>query len=178
MFSPLPCLATFRRSSTPRNPDSRASAGVMSGNPIGSIESTSISPSSMRYRRPALTRGLIQMRTELVISPRRTPSRSRLANTMLRIYFKARWPSDPNFPITPFFGHGRITSDKPTCQYQPATRLSPLRIWKPGSPATTASRHAAAIVSAGLIRSFFGRIGARIRRNRSAICSIRRGSSR
>jgi hypothetical protein len=61
----------------------------MSGNPIGSIESTSISPSSMRYRRPTLTRALIQMRTELVISPRRTPSRSRLANIMLKIYSKA-----------------------------------------------------------------------------------------
>jgi len=42
MFSPLPCFATLKhRSRTPRNPDSRASSGVMSGNPIVSIESTS-----------------------------------------------------------------------------------------------------------------------------------------
>ena len=58
----------------------------MSGNPIGSIESTSISPSSIRYRAPTLTRGLIHIRTLQVISPRRIPSRSRLVNVMKRVY--------------------------------------------------------------------------------------------
>src|SRR3974390_3885412 len=52
MFSPRPWFATLSRSRIPRNPDSRPSSGVISGNPIGSIESISISPSSMRYRRP------------------------------------------------------------------------------------------------------------------------------
>src|ERR1700682_5044619 len=67
---------------TPRKPDSRASSGVISGKPIGVIESTSIAPSSMRYRAPTLTWGRAQIRTLQVISPRRTPSRSRLVNTM------------------------------------------------------------------------------------------------
>jgi hypothetical protein len=35
------------------------------------------------------------MRTEQVISPRRTPSRSRFANTMLRIYAKKQGSFDP-----------------------------------------------------------------------------------
>src|ERR1700743_2352608 len=47
--------------------------------------------------------------------------------------------------------HPRIASHKLTSQYQPAARLSALRIWNPGSLAMTALRHAAAIVSAGLI---------------------------
>src|ERR1035441_10679471 len=46
MFSPLPCFATLSRSTTPRKPDSRANSPVISGRPIGLIESTSISPSS------------------------------------------------------------------------------------------------------------------------------------
>src|ERR1035441_8878738 len=46
MFSLLPCFATFSRSTTPRKPDSRANSPVISGRPIGLIESTSISPSS------------------------------------------------------------------------------------------------------------------------------------
>ncbi len=50
------------------------------------IESISISPSSMRYREPTLTCGLFQIRTLQVISPRRTPSRRRLVNTMERVY--------------------------------------------------------------------------------------------
>src|SRR5205085_6308695 len=41
----------------PMKPDSRANCGVMARKPIGSIESTSISPSSMRYRAPTLTWG-------------------------------------------------------------------------------------------------------------------------
>lgn len=45
----------------PRKPDSRASAGVMSGKPTGSIESTSISPSSIAYREPTLTWGRVQI---------------------------------------------------------------------------------------------------------------------
>jgi hypothetical protein len=39
---------TFSKSTTPKKPDSRASSGVISGRPIGLIESTSIAPSSMR----------------------------------------------------------------------------------------------------------------------------------
>lgn len=70
----------------PRNPDSRANCGVISGKPIGVIASTSISPSSILYRPPTFTWGRIQMRTLQVISPRWTPSRSRLANTMQRVY--------------------------------------------------------------------------------------------
>src|SRR5580700_2275549 len=86
MFSPLPCFATFSRSNTPRNPDARASSGVISGNPIVSIESTSISPSSRRYRLPTVTRGVIQIRTLHESPPRRTPSRSRFVNVMARVY--------------------------------------------------------------------------------------------
>src|SRR5260370_2703648 len=86
MFLPLPCFATLSRSTTPRKPDSRANAGVISGKPIGLIESTSIAPSSMRYRVPTLTWGRVHIRTLQVISPRRTPSRSRFANTMKRSY--------------------------------------------------------------------------------------------
>src|SRR6267142_3319676 len=70
----------------PRKPDSRANSGVISGKPIGVIESTSISPSSIRYRAPTLTWGRVQFRTLQVISPRRTPSRSRLVNVMMRVY--------------------------------------------------------------------------------------------
>src|SRR5262249_2702330 len=54
----------------------------MSGRPIGSMESTSISPSSIRYRPPTFTCGRVQMRTLQVISPRRTPSRKRLVNVI------------------------------------------------------------------------------------------------
>jgi hypothetical protein len=71
---------------TPRKPDSRANSGVISGNPMGLIESTSISPPSIRYRAPILTWGRVHIRTLQVISPRRTPSRSRLVNTMKRVY--------------------------------------------------------------------------------------------
>src|SRR5437764_131620 len=66
------------KSLTPRKPDSRANSGVISGNPIGLIESTSIVPSPMRYRARTLTRGRVHILTQQVISPRRTPSRSRL----------------------------------------------------------------------------------------------------
>jgi hypothetical protein len=45
-----PRFATLSRSTRPTKPDSRANYGVMSGKPIGSMESTSISPSSIRYR--------------------------------------------------------------------------------------------------------------------------------
>src|SRR5579862_2065148 len=55
----------------------------MSGRPIGSIESTTIAPFSIGYFPPTRTRGRIQMRTLQVISPRRTPSRSRLVNVMI-----------------------------------------------------------------------------------------------
>ena len=41
MLVPLPCFAILSRSSTPRKPDSRASSGVMSGNPIGVTDSIS-----------------------------------------------------------------------------------------------------------------------------------------
>src|ERR1039458_1433354 len=82
MFSPLPCFATLSRSTTPRKPDSRANCPVISGRPIGLIESTSISPSSIRYRLPTLTWGRVHILTLQVISPRRTPSRRRLAKTM------------------------------------------------------------------------------------------------
>ncbi len=82
MFWPRPCLATLSRSRTPRKPDSRANSGVISGKPIVSIESTSISPSSIRYRAPTFTCGRVHIRTLHVISPRRTPSRRRLVNIM------------------------------------------------------------------------------------------------
>jgi hypothetical protein len=82
MFLPRPWLATLRRSTTPRKPDSRANTGVVSGRPMGSMESTSISPSSIRYRPPTLTCGRVQMRTLQVMSPRRTPSRKRLVNVI------------------------------------------------------------------------------------------------
>ena len=82
----LPVLRDLQHSRTPRNPDSSASSGVISGNPICSIESTSISPSSIRYRPPSLTRGLIQILTLHVMSPRRTPSRRRFANSMRKFY--------------------------------------------------------------------------------------------
>jgi hypothetical protein len=77
---------------------------------MGSIESTSISPSSMRYRPPTLTCGRVQIRTLQVISPRRTPSRSRLVNVMMTVYPGAKAiigvddgpaflrPSGPNRP--------------------------------------------------------------------------------
>jgi hypothetical protein len=39
-----------------------------------------------RYRAPTRTRGLIHIRALQVISPRRIPSRSRLVNTMKRVY--------------------------------------------------------------------------------------------
>jgi len=82
MFWPRPCFATLSKSRTPRNPDSRASSGVMSGNPIVSMESISMAPSSMRYLLPTETCGRVQKRTLHVISPRRTPARSRLVNIM------------------------------------------------------------------------------------------------
>src|SRR5690348_2953414 len=44
----------------------------------------------MRYRPPTRTRGLIQIRTLQVISPRRMPSRSRFVNTMKRVYDQGR----------------------------------------------------------------------------------------
>jgi len=75
-----------------QKPDSRANCGVISGKPSGSIESTSISPSSMRYRPPTLTWGRFQMRTLQVISPRRTRSRRRLVKTMPRVYTKRSEP--------------------------------------------------------------------------------------
>jgi hypothetical protein len=74
----------------PRKPDSRASSGVISGSPIGLIDSTSISPSSMGYRLPTVTWGRIHIRTLQVISPRRTPSRNRLAKTMGRVYYRGK----------------------------------------------------------------------------------------
>src|ERR1700692_4153791 len=40
----------------------------------------------MRYLAPTLTWGRVQIRTLQVISPRRTPSRSRLVNVMKRVY--------------------------------------------------------------------------------------------
>ncbi|HEX5161776.1 MAG TPA: hypothetical protein VFV88_08640 [Steroidobacteraceae bacterium] len=43
-FAPLPCLAIFNRSTTPLNPDSRASSGVISDHSIAWTESISISP--------------------------------------------------------------------------------------------------------------------------------------
>ena len=49
------------------NPDARASSGVISGNPIGSIESTSTSPSSILYRPPTRTCSRNQIRTVQVI---------------------------------------------------------------------------------------------------------------
>src|SRR5262245_27547809 len=54
----------------------------MSSKPMGSTESTSISPSSIGYRPPTVTCGRIQMRTLQVISPRRTPSRSRFVKSI------------------------------------------------------------------------------------------------
>jgi hypothetical protein len=54
----------------------------MSGNPIGSIESITIAPSPIGYRAPTRTCGCTQNRTLHVISPRRTPSRSRFVNSM------------------------------------------------------------------------------------------------
>src|SRR5260221_10184922 len=86
MFSPLPCLATFSRSMMPRKPDSRANSEVISGKPIGVIESISMAPSSIGYRAPTLTCGYFHIRTLQVISPRRTPSRKRFVNTMGRGY--------------------------------------------------------------------------------------------
>jgi hypothetical protein len=80
MFSPLLCFATFNKSSTPKNPDSRASSCVISGNPILSIESTSIAPSPIVYRFPTVTRGPNQNRTLHLISPLFTPSRSLFVN--------------------------------------------------------------------------------------------------
>src|ERR1700687_1876122 len=79
MFSPLPCLATLSRSIKPRKPDSRANSGVISGKPIGLIESTSIAPSSMRYRAPTLTCGRVHIRAVQGISLRRTAHRLRRA---------------------------------------------------------------------------------------------------
>ena len=73
-----------------RKPDPRANSGVMSGKPIGVIESTSISPSSILYRVPTLTWGRVHIRTLQVISPSRTPSRRRLLNTMRRVYTRRR----------------------------------------------------------------------------------------
>jgi hypothetical protein len=61
------CFAIFRRSTMPRKPDSRANCGVISGKPIGSMESISISPSSIGYRAPTLTWGRVQIRTLQVI---------------------------------------------------------------------------------------------------------------
>src|ERR1017187_3841703 len=107
MFSPLPCFATLSRSTTPRKPDSRANCPVISGRPIGLIESTSISPSSIRYRLPTLTWGRVHIRTLQVISPRRTPSRRRLANTMRRVYtWYALWRMEVDGPAQgiPRFG--------------------------------------------------------------------------
>ena len=78
MGSPRPCLATLSRSRTPRDPQSRASSGGMFGYPIGSIESTGYSPSSIRYHTPHSHPRLIQIRTLQVILPRRIPSLSRL----------------------------------------------------------------------------------------------------
>src|SRR5258706_8069790 len=82
MFSPGPFLATLSKSITPRKPDSRARSPVISGRPIGVIESISISPCSMGYRLPSLTWGRCHIRTEQVISPLRTRSRRRLVNTI------------------------------------------------------------------------------------------------
>jgi hypothetical protein len=67
-------------------PDSRASSGVISGKPMFSMESISISPSSIRYREPTLMWGQVQIRTLQVISPLRTRSRRRLVNTMTKVY--------------------------------------------------------------------------------------------
>src|SRR3954454_11160736 len=53
---------------------------------MGSMESTSMWPSSIGYRPPTLTRALFQIRTLHVISPRRTSSRRRLRKTMGRVY--------------------------------------------------------------------------------------------
>src|SRR5437867_7697265 len=58
----------------------------MSGKPIGVIESTSIAPSSIRYRAPTLTWGRVHIRTLQVISPRRIPSRKRLVKTTRTVY--------------------------------------------------------------------------------------------
>jgi hypothetical protein len=56
--------------------------GVMSENPIVSMESISMAPWPMRYLLPTKTCGRVQKRTLQVISPLRTPSRSRLVNIM------------------------------------------------------------------------------------------------
>jgi hypothetical protein len=48
---------------------------VMSSKPIGTIESTSTSPPSIRYRCPTVTCGRCHTRTVVVIAPDRTPSR-------------------------------------------------------------------------------------------------------
>src|SRR5439155_19087598 len=53
---------------------------------MGVMESTSISPSSMRYRAPTFTWGRIHIRMLQVISPRRTPSRRRLVNSIGAVY--------------------------------------------------------------------------------------------
>src|SRR6266404_4873029 len=58
----------------------------MSGKPMGLMESTSISPSSMRYRLPTVTWGYFHIRTLQVISPLRTLSRRRLVNTIGKSY--------------------------------------------------------------------------------------------
>src|SRR5438093_13349379 len=50
------------------------------------MESTSSSPSSMRYRAPTFTWGRIHIRMLQVISPRRTPSRRRLVNSIGAVY--------------------------------------------------------------------------------------------
>src|SRR5260370_26540915 len=82
MFSPRPCFATLSKSITPRKPDSRARSPVISGRPIGVIESISISPSSIRYRLPTLTCRRFQIRTLHVIFPLRTSSRRRFVKVM------------------------------------------------------------------------------------------------
>ena len=66
--------------------DSLANSGVISADSICSTVSILISPSSMRYRAPTFTWGLVQNRMLQVISPRRTASRRRFVNTMPKAY--------------------------------------------------------------------------------------------
>src|SRR2546430_923988 len=53
----------------------------MSPKVIGTIESISIAPPSIRYRLPAATRGRCHTRTLVVMSPDRTPSRRYFTNS-------------------------------------------------------------------------------------------------
>ena len=77
---PGPCLATLRRSTSPTNPERRASSGLTSVSCISSNEVTTIRPGGMEYVPPTLTRGDCHSRTLQVISPFRTRSRNALAN--------------------------------------------------------------------------------------------------